>query len=74
MAYLLQKDKPYHIPENTIMTYPGGTWFCVVSCIYHNDEKYEVKGIVQYHLRSNECSLEMQRIANDFLWPWMGNP
>jgi len=45
-AYLLKKDKPYEIPQHTVMTPPNGVRFSVVSCDYHYDYKCELKGHV----------------------------
>jgi len=54
------------------MTSPNGVWFSVVSCDYHDDYKYELKGRIldDSPIETTEEMLsESTQIIDGFLWP-----
>ena len=57
------------------MTSPNGVRFSVVSCGYHDDYKYELKGHVLDDSpveMTDEMLSESTRIIDGFLWPEIG--
>jgi len=72
-AFFCKKDKPFEIAKDTIMTSPSGMHFTVTLCIYHDDEKFLLKG---YPILSSNRTLpgeedmrasELERIANGLM-------
>ena len=72
-SYLLTKDRPYELPDDTIMTSPFGLQFRVTSCQYYTDELYFVCGsIVSEDNIVPDAEHDAKLIKEGFMYPDIG--